>query len=88
MRTGWFQSPFSGLWFYLDPVNGDMKTGWIQSPTSGLWYYMDRGDGHMLTNTKTPDNNYVNADGVWTGAAGSSRPSGATSSTGATGPAA
>ena len=88
MRTGWFQSPFSGLWFYLDPVNGDMKTGWIQSPTSGLWYYMDRGDGHMLTNTKTPDNNSVNADGVWTGAAGSSRPSGATSSTGATGPAA
>ena len=65
MRTGWLQSPFSGPWYFLDLNNGEMKTGWLQSPYSGLWYYLDPNDGHMWTNARTPDNNYVNAEGVW-----------------------
>ena len=46
---GWFQSPLSGKWFYMDPTTGVMQTGWVQSPYSGKWFYMDPTNGDMQT---------------------------------------
>ena len=40
-----------------------MRTGWIQS--GNAWYYCDTSSGAMLTNTRTPDGYYVDANGVW-----------------------
>ena len=49
--TGWFQSPDSGLWYYLDPSTGAMKTGWLYDGT--YWYYLrpdkDGTEGRMTT---------------------------------------
>ena len=47
--TGWFQSPASGKWFYMDPTTGVMQTGWVQSPASGKWFYMNPSNGDMMT---------------------------------------
>lgn len=56
-ETGW----------WVQCSNGSFLTNqWYQSPTSGLWYYLG-ADGYMLTDTKTPDGYYVNADGIWIG---------------------
>ena len=46
---GWFQSPYSQNWFFMDPTTGVMQTGWVQSPYSGKWFYMDPTNGNMLT---------------------------------------
>ena len=46
---GWFQSPASGKWFYMDPATGVMQTGWVQSPASGKWFYMNPSNGDMMT---------------------------------------
>ena len=45
--TGWFQSPASGKWFYMNPSNGDMMTGWVQVGTT--WYYLNPSNGDMQT---------------------------------------
>ena len=42
--------------------SGVMQTGWVQ--VSGKWYYFNQS-GELLTNTKTPDGYYVNANGEW-----------------------
>lgn len=49
MLTGWQFAKWSGgeNWFYLDPVNGDMKTGWVY--VGGYWYYLDPETGAMQT---------------------------------------
>ncbi|HCW54018.1 MAG TPA: cell wall-binding protein [Clostridium sp.] len=49
LAKGWFQSPLSGKWFYMDPSTGVMQTGWLQSPYSGKWFYMDPTNGDMQT---------------------------------------
>ena len=46
---GWFQSPYSGKWFYMDTTTGVMQTGWVQSPYSGKWFFMDLTNGDMQT---------------------------------------
>lgn len=51
-------------WWLENPDGTYLKDVWYQSPESGLWYYMG-GDGYMLTNTTTPDNLKVDANGVW-----------------------
>ena len=52
----------NGAWYCFDSV-GYMRTGWIQS--GNAWYYCDTSSGAMLTNTRTPDGYYVDANGVW-----------------------
>ena len=43
MVTGWFQSPASGYWYYLDPVQGNMVTnqyiGNYYVNADGVWVY-------------------------------------------------
>lgn len=64
--SNWQQ--INGYWYYFNE-NGYMKTGWLQSPASGKWYYLSTTDGstlgRMMTSYWTPDNYYVDADGVW-----------------------
>lgn len=51
MVRGWFLSPGSGLWYYLDPNTGIMKTGWLSE--GGHWYFLkpedDGTQGAMIT---------------------------------------
>lgn len=67
MRTGWYQQPETGKWYYLNPVSdgskGKMMTGWIW--VNGKYYYLDLVNGHLLVNATTPDGFYVNENGEW-----------------------
>lgn len=51
MITGWFLSPDSCKWYYLDPNTGIMKTGWLSE--GGHWYFLkpedDGTQGAMIT---------------------------------------
>ena len=58
MLTGWLLR--GDKWYYLD-ASGAMVTGWLQY--GGTWYYMGQ-DGTMLTDTVTPDQYRVGADGA------------------------
>lgn len=51
-------------WWLEKPDGTYLTDAWYRSPESGLWYYMG-SDGYMLTNTTTPDNFKVDANGVW-----------------------
>ena len=59
MATGWVKDNDS--WYYLKD-SGAMATGWIKD--NGKWYYL-ASSGNMLSNTRTPDGYYVDANGVW-----------------------
>lgn len=59
--NGWLL--INNVWYCFDRV-GYMRTGWILS-ADGNYYYCDTNSGAMLTNTWTPDNYYVDANGVW-----------------------
>lgn len=59
MATGWVKD--KGSWYYLKD-SGAMATGWIKD--NGNWYYL-ASSGNMLSNTRTPDGYYVDANGVW-----------------------
>ena len=59
MATGWVKD--NGSWYYLKD-SGAMATGWIKD--NGKWYYL-ASSGNMLSNTRTPDGYYVDANGVW-----------------------
>lgn len=59
MATGWIND--KGSWYYLKD-SGAMATGWIKD--NGKWYYL-ASSGNMLSNTRTPDGYYVDANGVW-----------------------
>ena len=50
----------NGKWYYFNG-EGYMATGWID--VSGKSYYMDPATGAMFTNTRTPDNRWVNESG-------------------------
>lgn len=58
--NGWLQ--INNVWYCFD-ASGYMRTGWILA--GGQYYYCDHNTGAMLTNTWTPDNYYVGANGVW-----------------------
>lgn len=58
-RNNW--QYINNKWYFFNE-NGYMVTGWVL--WKGLWYYMG-ADGAMYTNRMTPDNYYVNGDGVW-----------------------
>lgn len=58
--NGWLL--IDGAWYCFDG-SGYMRTGWIQAG-DGRWYYCG-SSGAMLTNTWTPDNYWVDANGVW-----------------------
>ena len=59
MEKGW--NEVDGKWYFMNQ-SGAMQTGWVQ--VSGKWYYFNQS-GELLTNTKTPDGYYVNANGEW-----------------------
>ena len=60
MVTGWVY--WKNIWYYCG-ADGDMLTNqWIYY--NNYWYYLGP-DGDMWVNRKTPDNYYVNQDGVW-----------------------
>lgn len=52
-----------GQWYYFQPGGAMAASQWIYGKDK-KWYYVGQ-DGAMLTNTRTPDGFYVNADGVW-----------------------
>lgn len=58
--NGW--QLINNAWYAFDNV-GYMRTGWI--PGNGVWYYCDTISGAMLTNARTPDGYWVDANGVW-----------------------
>ena len=60
MATGWY---FVNNRWYLLGNDGDMLTGWQNY--NDKWYYLDTVHGYMYSNTTTPDNYKVNADGVY-----------------------
>lgn len=59
MQTGWLLK--DGKYYFMN-ADGSMSVGWVN--TQGLWYYFDNSTGAMLTNTRTPDGRYVNAEGI------------------------
>ena len=59
MEKGW--NEVDGKWYFMNQ-SGAMETGWVQ--VSGKWYFFNQS-GELLTNTKTPDGYYVNANGEW-----------------------
>lgn len=58
--SSWQQ--INGQWYYFD-AEGYMATGWIE--LDGKSYYLDPSTGAMYANTRTPDNFWVDASGVW-----------------------
>jgi 2',3'-cyclic-nucleotide 2'-phosphodiesterase / 3'-nucleotidase / 5'-nucleotidase len=52
METGWLKD--GDKWYYLDPVNGDMKVDWVK--VNGKWYFLDKTGvmktGWVLSNKK------------------------------------
>ena len=65
MTTGWQRA--NGVWYYLDPINGDMQTGW--QLINGFWHYFnpvsDGPKGALFVNTLTPNGYKVNTEGRW-----------------------
>lgn len=68
MITGWHKDA-AGVWYYLDPVVGEMYLGWHQ--VGEHWYYFapNATEGHpqgsLYVSTTTPDGYRVNHDGEW-----------------------
>ena len=61
MANGWYL--INGKWYYFQSWGGIAKSRWIYG-LDKKWYYVG-ADGVMLTNTRTPDGFYVDANGVW-----------------------
>ncbi|MDO5415774.1 MAG: hypothetical protein Q4F29_01120 [Lachnospiraceae bacterium] len=53
----------NGAWYYFNQDGYMVANNWIHH-TDGNWYYLG-GDGKMLTNTRTPDNYYVDGYGIY-----------------------
>lgn len=68
MVTGWYRDA-AGMWYYLDPVLGEMYVGWRQ--VGDPWYYFSPSSveshpkGSLYVNTTTPDGYRVNHNGEW-----------------------
>ena len=68
LLKGWFQSPDSHLWYYLEPTTGVMKTGWLSE--GGHWYFLkpedDGTQGAMITGWQRINGElyYFNKSGV------------------------
>ena len=58
MTTGW--QYINNRWYYMDS-SGAMTTGW--QCINNKWYFLD-ASGALATNTTTPDNHRVDANGV------------------------
>ena len=54
MKTGWYQDPADGQWYYLQPnagaPQGSMKTGWLLE--NGRWYFLDTRAGGPMGSMK------------------------------------
>lgn len=63
--NGWLK--INDIWYCFD-ASGYMRTGWILAG-DGKYYYCDPREGSnqgaMLTNQRTPDGYWVDANGVW-----------------------
>lgn len=44
IATGWLN--YNNNWYYMDPINGDMKTGWVLD--NDKWYYLTPISGVMI----------------------------------------
>lgn len=53
----------NGYWYYFNQDGYMVANNWLHH-TDGKWYYLGP-NGAMLTNTRTPDNYYVDANGVY-----------------------
>lgn len=53
----------NGYWYYFNAAGYMVANDWIHH-TDDKWYYLG-ANGAMLTNTRTPDNYYVDANGVY-----------------------
>lgn len=58
--SAWQQ--INGFWYYFNASGYMAVNQWVV--TNGYYYYVG-ADGKMLTNTRTPDNFYVDANGMW-----------------------
>ena len=54
---------FGEKWYWFDNDGSMASSRWIFGKDR-KWYYVG-SDGVMLTNTRTPDGYYVDANGVW-----------------------
>lgn len=61
MVNGWYQ--IDSKWYYFQSWGGTAKSQWLYG-LDKKWYYVD-ANGVMLTNTRTPDGYWVDANGVW-----------------------
>ena len=52
-----------GYWYYFNEGGYRLTSQWLHH-TDGNWYYLGP-NGAMLTNTRTPDNLYVDANGIY-----------------------
>ncbi len=52
-----------GQWYYFNASGYRMTSEWLHH-TDGNWYYLGP-NGAMLTNTRTPDNCYVDGNGIY-----------------------
>ncbi len=53
----------NGYWYYFNASGYMVANDWIHH-SDGKWYYLGP-NGAMLTNTRTPDNYYVDGNGVY-----------------------
>lgn len=53
----------NGFWYYFNADGYAIMNQWLHH-TDGNWYYLG-ANGAMLTNTRTPDNCYVDGNGVY-----------------------
>ncbi|MCI8949691.1 MAG: hypothetical protein HFG49_06545 [Lachnospiraceae bacterium] len=52
-----------GQWYYFNASGYRITNNWLHH-TDGNWYYLGP-NGAMLTNTRTPDNYYVDGNGIY-----------------------
>lgn len=53
----------NGYWYYFNEAGYMVANQWLHH-TDGNWYYLGP-NGAMLTNTRTPDNYYVDGNGIY-----------------------
>lgn len=61
VASNWQQ--VDGYWYFLNALGHRVDNQWLNT-ADGKFYYVG-ADGRMLTNTRTPDGYFVDANGVW-----------------------